>query len=206
MVTSARSPVEAPDRADVATEADWDEASLVARAQDGDLESFEVLVDRYSAPLYRLCVRMVHDRGLAEDLVQETFLTVWRKLPTLGETVAFRAWLYQIASRRTLDAIRRKGYRAELPESHEATETWESAGPSESGDPGRVAVRNAQLAALNTELAALSPELRLCWVMREIHHLSYDEIATAVRAPVSTVRGRIARARMTLAERMESWR
>lgn len=206
MVTSARSPVEVETDRDTVAVQDWDEPTLVARAQDGDLDAFQALVEQYQGPLFRLAVRMVHDRGLAEDLVQDTFLTCWRKLPTLGDPVAFRAWIYQIASRRSLDMIRRRQVRSEVPEPTSAEETWDGGAAQGSDDPGRAAVRNAQLAALNTELAALPPELRLCWVMREIHHLSYDEISTAVRAPVSTVRGRLARARMTLAERMESWR
>ena len=60
--------------------------------------------------------------------------------------------------------------------------------------------------ALQTALAALPDTLRVCWLLREVDHRSYDDIAGIVGAPEATVRGRIARARAKLAEAMIQWR
>ena len=58
--------------------------------------------------LFRLAYRMLGDRGEAEDAVQETFVVVWRQLPTLVDPQAFRAWIYHIATRRCLNVLQRR--------------------------------------------------------------------------------------------------
>ncbi|MGC8169874.1 RNA polymerase sigma factor, partial [Salmonella enterica] len=85
-----------------------DETTAVARAQDGDVAAFEQLLDAYEAPLLRLAVRMLRDRSEAEDVVQDTFLTVWRRLDTLEDTDRFRTWIYRLASNACIDVIRRR--------------------------------------------------------------------------------------------------
>ena len=69
------------------------ETTWVSRAQDGDPTAFEHLVRAYEAELFRLAYRMLNDRGEAEDTIQETFVVVWRQLPTLNDPQAFRAWI-----------------------------------------------------------------------------------------------------------------
>lgn len=73
-------------------------------------------------------------------------------------------------------------------------------------DPARVAVQRAQFEALQDALATLPPQQRAAWTMQRMEGFSYDEIAVALSLPPSTVRGRIARARQTLAERLAAWR
>ena len=178
-----------------------DEVSAVARAQDGDLEAFESLVDHYQAPIFRLAIRMVRDRSQAEDIVQDTFIAAWRKLPTLIEPAAFKGWLYQVATRRSLDLLRRKRPQEPLDEEYRAAE-----GVDDQRDPASSAVRQAEIDDFRRALDALSDELRTCWVLKELDGLSYAEIGSALDLQPSTVRGRIARARRQLAERMQPWR
>lgn len=66
-----------------------DEATLVARAQDGDPDSFEQLVIHYEGRLYRYAFQMLGNRQEAEDIVQETFIRIWRALPGLTDAGAF---------------------------------------------------------------------------------------------------------------------
>ncbi len=178
-----------------------DEASAVARAQDGDLEAFEALVDRYQAPIFRLAMRLLRDRTQAEDVAQDTFVAAWRKLPTLAEPAAFRGWLYQVATRRSLDALRRRRPQEPLDEDRGTDPI-----ASESQDPAVTAVRNAELSDFRRVLAELPDDLRTCWMLKELDGLSYAEIAAALELSPSTVRGRIARARQHLGMRMQPWR
>ncbi|MBA8793813.1 RNA polymerase sigma-70 factor (ECF subfamily) [Friedmanniella endophytica] len=178
-----------------------DEVTAVARAQDGDLAAFEALVDRYQAPIFRLAFRVLHDRPAAEDVVQETFVAAWRKLPTLIEPAAFRGWLYQVATRRSLDLLRRRRPQVSL----DTDSAPELPGPAWE-DPASSAERRAQLDELRRVLDALPEDLAVCWRLKELDGLAYAEIAAALGIPESTVRGRIARARRTLVERMEAWR
>ena len=183
-----------------------DESTLVARAGDGDPRAFEILIDRYQAPIFRYIYRMLGDRGAAEDSVQDTFVAVWRGLPGLAEPAAFRGWLYRIATRRAFDVLRVRLPEAGLPMGMDEPRSTVAASTSTTVDPAQVTVQRAQVQALQQALMALPLQQRAAWSMQNLEGLSYDEIAVALSLPVSTVRGRIARARQSLAEKMWSWR
>lgn len=186
------------------------EATIVGRAQDGDLAAFEELSRRYQGPLFRLAVRLLADRGEAEDALQDTMITVWRKLPSLTDLPAFHGWVYQIMTRRCMSVLRTRARRSTDPSGDDAFLDGASRGRLGSGtggqDPAAATEYAEQLRGLSAELARLPDEQRACWVLRELHELSYPEIAFATNLPLSTVRGRIARARQNLAKGMEAWR
>ena len=89
---------------------DWqaraEEANLVARCQEGDLDAFETIYRRHSPSVYNLAFRMVGDRAEAEDLLQEIFLQAHNKLSTFEGRAAFGTWLYRLAVNRCLDHLR----------------------------------------------------------------------------------------------------
>jgi RNA polymerase sigma-70 factor (ECF subfamily) len=179
-----------------------DEVTVVIRAQGGNVDAFETLIDTYQTPLFRYALRLLDDRGSAEDVVQETFVAAWRGLPTLADPGAFRGWLYRITTRRAFDVLRARRPQAEWPdEDHPAA----PAAPAHH-DPAQTVVHRSQFEALQQHVARLPPQQRAAWTMQIIDGLSYAEIAVALNLPLSTVRGRISRARRTLAERMSSWR
>ena len=196
---------EAADLPDAAAR-DLDEATRVSRAQDGDASSFAILVRRYQAELFRLCYRMLSDRGEAEDAVQDVFVLVWRRLPTLSDPLAFRSWIYQVATRHCLNLLRRRGrQRTDLardPDSGADT----LADTDHRADPAGSAEDEAARRGLDGVLATLPADQRACWVLSQLHELTYPQIAYAIGEPVSTVRGRISRARQNLAEGMAAWR
>lgn len=176
-----------------------DDATLVARARDGDVRAYEQLVRRYQGPMYRLAVRMLASVGDAEDVVQEVFLTAWRQLFRLQEDAAFVGWLYRTTTNRCLNVIR-----ARKPHADVELDQHESSGSA--GRPERAVETSAQLAALVSALDQLTGEQRACWLLREVHGRSYDEIADTIGTTSTAVRGRIARARAQLAEVMAPWR
>jgi RNA polymerase sigma-70 factor (ECF subfamily) len=180
----------------------WDDATLVGRSASGDEEAFAVLVRRYQAPLYRHAWRLTQDRRTAEDVTQEAFVSAWRRLPSLARPESFRSWLYQIATRRSIDLLRARRTEQSLDALDDAPQGALTAAQPE---PAAVAEHREQIADLATALRSLPLGQRLAWTMREIDGLSYDEIATALVIPLSTVRGRIARARHELSERMSAW-
>ena len=189
----------------------FSEATLVARAQDGDTDAFEQLVRSYEADLLRLGFRMLSDRGDAQDAVQDTFVLAWRRLPSLFDPQAFRAWIYQLMTRRCLNLLRIRTRRRtsttagpdfELETQHRAPIAAGSATIS----PATAAQASAMQDSLTAVLATLPPDQRACWVLHEMHDLTYPTIAYAIGVPVSTVRGRIARARLQLAKGMTAWR
>jgi RNA polymerase sigma-70 factor (ECF subfamily) len=85
-----------------------DDGDLVGRARAGDPAAFERLFDRYHAPILNYLHRMVYDRATAEDLTQDTFLKAYRALPGTNADLAFKAWLYRIATNTAITHLRRK--------------------------------------------------------------------------------------------------
>lgn len=177
-----------------------DEATLVARARDRDAGAFEVLVRRYERRIYALCVRMLGPGNQdAQDVAQEAFITAWRRLPDIEQDGAFGGWLYRIATNRCLTVLRTKRPTSPIDEHAPA-----AVAPDE--DPQRSAQNSAAMDALSHALQRLPPPQRAAWLLREVHGRSYDEIAELVGTTTTAVRGRIARARIELAEVMAPWR
>lgn len=188
----------------------FSEATVVARAQDGDPAAFEQLVRAYEAELFRLGYRMLGDRGDAQDAVQESMILAWRRLPSLRDPQVFRAWIYQLMTRRCLNVLRVQARRgtdvSSGPDFETKTAAGTALGAGSPQSPAATAQAGALMDGLTVALSALPSEQRACWVLHELHDLSYPAIAYAIGVPVSTVRGRIARARVQLAKGMKAWR
>ena len=84
-----------------------DDATLVERARAGDAEAFARLFEHYHAPILNYLHRMVSDRALAEDLAQDTFIKAYKALPRTSGDLAFKAWLYRIATNTAISHLRR---------------------------------------------------------------------------------------------------
>lgn len=178
-------------------EPELDEATLVVRAQEGDVRAFETLARRHQAALYRLAVRVMGDAAEAEDALQEALLDAWRRIDRFRGDSAFSTWMYRIVTNRCLAMLRKRR--------PEPTEPADEAAPA-TDSPARAVELDAELAALGWALAALPDGLRVCWVLRELEGLGYTEIAAITGASEDAVRGRIHRARARLAEAMRPWR
>ncbi|WP_175583215.1 RNA polymerase sigma factor [Nocardia cyriacigeorgica] len=176
-----------------------DDATLVSRSKDGDVRAYEQLVLRYQGQMFRLASKMLADRAEAEDVVQEVFLAAWRRLRQLNDDAAFVGWLYRMTTNRCLNVIR--GRRPHVEVDLDLTES-----PRSDIQPEHATQVNTQLEALTAALQDLTPEQRACWLLREVHGLSYEEIGDVVGAKTTAVRGRIARARAQLSEVMKPWR
>jgi len=182
-----------------ASAAALDDATLAARAREGDVRAYEQLVLRYQGPMFRLASRMLADRAEAEDVAQEVFLTAWRRIGQLQDDAAVAGWLYRMTTNRCLNVIRSRRIPAEVD--LDSTES-----PRTDTRPEHAVQVSGQMAALTAALAQLTPEQRACWLLREVHGQSYEEIAEIVGANATAVRGRIARARAQLSEVMQPWR
>lgn len=165
-------------------------------------------MELYQRVLFRICFRLLNDRGEAEDAVQETLVTAWRKLPELGEPAAFRGWVYQIATRHCIAVIKLRSRRQTVttPEESLAADAPRIGSGQEPPNPAQEAERSARDRGLGEMLATLPAEQRACWVLKELQGLSYAEISEILAMPVSTVRGCLAQARPRLLEGMSSWR
>jgi RNA polymerase sigma-70 factor (ECF subfamily) len=173
------------------------DALLVARAADGDSEAFATIVRRYAPYLRAFAIRLTGSHADADDAVQDALIVAWEQLPTLAEPEKLKSWLTTIVSRKSTDRLRRRKPTSELDEERDVER---SAGPEQS------ALSASRLDALGAVLARLPEGQRQCWVLKEIAGLSYEEIADRLDLTVTTVRGKLARARVTVIAEMEEWR
>ncbi|MCU1407780.1 MAG: polymerase subunit sigma-70 [Glaciihabitans sp.] len=142
--------------------------------------------------------RVLGSNDETDDVVQESFITAWQKLPDLADPSVVKSWLMRIVSHKSIDRIRAR-------RDHDDVDlvvlpTAENAGPE------RRAEAQSQKEALSQALARLPDQQRQCWVLKEVAEYSYDEIAQQLDLPVSTVRGSLSRARKNLMKEMEGWR
>jgi RNA polymerase sigma-70 factor (ECF subfamily) len=165
-----------------------------ARAQRGDEAACRALVTTYERRVFALLGRVLGARraALVEDLAQETFLRAFRALGAFDRSgpAKLSTWILTIATRLALDELRRRGADAAavVPEVASAARTDAEAD------------RRAVGAAIARAVDALPPEYRAAFVLRELHELTYDEIARALSIDVGTVKSRLSRARAALRE------
>ena len=186
--------------------AELDEPTLVVRAQEGDVHAFGELARRHQDGLYRVAVRVLGDRSDAEDALQEALLDAWRRIGTFRADAAFSTWMYRIVTNRCTQLRRRTRRTVPVDEVDEVDVADESFAVSGAGSPEHAAEMDAEMDALGRAVAGLPDEQRTCWVLRELEGLGYAEIAEITGAGETAVRGRIHRARTTLAEVMRAWR
>jgi len=173
---------------------------LAVRAAEGDEEAFEALVHRHAPMALRLATRLLGSRPEAEDAVQDSFVSAWRKLPEFRGDAQFGTWIYRIVTNRCLNVLRARRPVVALEGLPEPP------APEHAFSPARVAEGHAAVADLARAMEGLSPEQRVCWVLRELDGAPYESIAETVGISPEAVRGRVFRARRYLTEAMAAWR
>ena len=159
---------------------------LIARISEGDASSLGALYDRHNPIAFRVALSIVHDRGRAEDVVQEAFLSVWRKggsyTPGRGSV---RAWLIGIVRNRAIDTLRAR--RVSDVEDEATLHSLRDAGPSVVDQ----VVANLDGETIRTAIRKLSPQQRQAIAIAYYESRSHAEIATITGLPLGTVHGRI---------------
>lgn len=171
---------------------------LVSLSKDGNIAAFNSLVERYQGAVYNLCVRLVGDRGAAEDATQEAFLSAYRSLGRF-EGGSFRSWLFRIAANECKDELRRRSRRP----AESFTTRDDDDGPAlEIADPGEGAAEIVERLALGESiqraLLLLPFDQRQVIVLSDVHGYHYEEIARITGSNVGTVKSRIHRGRERL--------
>jgi RNA polymerase sigma-70 factor (ECF subfamily) len=172
---------------------------LMLRFQGGDVRAFEELVRRHRTPVFSFLLRLVGDRGRAEDLCQETFLRVVGAAERWEPRALFRTWLYAVARNQALDEARRQAFRRTEPLDDPARPGAASDDPA----PDRAAEAALVRPKLEAALAALPGEQREVFLLREHAGLRFHEIAEVTGVPENTVKSRMRYALEALREKLE---
>jgi RNA polymerase sigma-70 factor (ECF subfamily) len=143
----------------------------------------------------------------AEDLCQEVFITAYRKIDSFEERASISTWLYRVAINRSKDFLRKRKRTPEiLVEDESPAELARGAEAPALGDPESAAFSSEAERILQSAIVKLPVNLRMPLVLHELEGLEYSEIARSLRLPVGTVKSRIFRARVQLAEILEPHR
>lgn len=170
---------------------------LVRRFQKGEEAAFDELLERHRARIYGLVCRLA-GASEAEDLAQDVFVAAYRSLQNFRGEAAFGTWLYRIAVHTCSHHLRRR-----RPEALELDETEPD--QRREGDPLARAMQRELQSEVRRAIDRLPYKLRVVIVLRDIHEMSYEEIASVVGCPIGTVRSRLHYATQRLATELRQY-
>lgn len=157
-------------------------------------EGFEQAVAPYERQVYFTCLRIMGNRQDAEDCAQEAMVKAYKNYHTFRGQASLGTWLYTIAARCCMDALRKRKKDVSLDSLQE--EGWDQADDAPS--PYLQLEEGERKKALEQGIDKLSPDQRLALVLCDLQSLSYEEAAAVMECPIGTVRSRLYRARQNL--------
>jgi RNA polymerase sigma-70 factor (ECF subfamily) len=176
----------------------------ISRARRGDRDAFRVLVERHARAVFRLAFRMTGNEIDAEDMVQETFLRAWKQIARFDGRASFGTWLHRICANCSLDHIRARNRKQEMP----ASPGDEVADPfarvaADDPSPERLALSSQITAILVPALNQLSDMERAAFVMRHYEGLGIEEISVALGVQPGAAKHSVFRAVQKLRKALE---
>ncbi|HXU64529.1 MAG TPA: RNA polymerase sigma factor [Polyangia bacterium] len=172
------------------------DTELVSRALAGDRWGREMLYRRHAGRLLGLTTRLLGNRGDAEEIVQDTFITGFAQLASLREPGAVGAWLGQIA----ISLVRRRIRRARLLRRLGLDRGADDATLEALGDPGLSPEERTDLALVDRALGSINAVSRIAWMLRRVEGLPLAEVATMCDCSLATAKRRITEADRRVAE------
>jgi RNA polymerase sigma-70 factor (ECF subfamily) len=185
-----------------------DEMALIASAQRGDLDAFNTIVLAYQDMLFNTALRILGDDDLAADATQDAFVSAFKGLNTYRGG-SFKAWLLRTVTNTCYDELRRHKRRPTVPLEPDSSDGEEMDTPRWLADPALTPEQSAEAVELEHAiqhcLDSLPVEFRTVVVMADLQGLDYSDVAVAVRAPLGTIKSRLARARLRLRECLQGF-
>lgn len=171
---------------------------LVKRAQQGDSEAFASLFHAHKARIYSICLRMTNNTAQAEDLTQDAFLQVFRKLSTFKGNSALSTWLYRIAVNTVLMHFRKRALKQislDEPSSHDAKMVRREYGSRDgrlSGSVDRITLTRA--------IKDLPAGYRTIFLLHEVEGYEHQEIAKILACSVGNSKSQLHKAKLRIRE------
>ena len=181
------------------------DAELVARVRRGDASAFEALFRVYATPLREFAARLVRERSVAHELVQDVFLAIWTQRTTWVVTGSVSTYLFRAVKNRALNAVRRVGVHKRFEAAIESgtTGSWLTDRPA----PADALVQSRELGeAIARALDSVSPRARAVFRMSREEDRPYPEIAARLGVSVPTVERDMIKAVDALRRELATWR
>jgi RNA polymerase sigma-70 factor, ECF subfamily len=180
------------------------DAEALALAQAGDPQAFARIYALHKRRIYSLCMRMVNNVAEAEDLTQEAFLQLHRKIATFRGDSAFSTWLHRLAINVVLMHLRRKGL--SLVSLDEAMEPSPEEGPGRSfGAPDLSLAGSIDRMVLERAISGLPAGYRLIFVLHDIEGYEHNEIASMLDCSIGNSKSQLHKARLKLRDAMRAY-
>jgi RNA polymerase sigma-70 factor (ECF subfamily) len=176
---------------------EFNEAEAIARAKQGDAAAFQALYDRHKRRVYSLCLRMTANTAEAEDLTQEAFLQLYRKIATFRGESAFSTWLHRLSVNVVLMHLRKKSLPVVSLE--ESTQPGEDDTPKKDFGAEDVALAGSiDRLQLQRAVESLPPGYRSIFVLHDVQGYEHNEIAKIVGCSIGNSKSQLHKARMKL--------
>jgi len=177
--------------------AETSEAEAIERAKQGDAEAFRVLYDKHKRRVYSLCLRMTANTAEAEDLAQEAFLQLYRKIGTFRGESAFSTWLHRLAVNVVLMHLRKKSLLVVSLE--ESTQTQEDDSPKKDFGTEDISLAGSiDRLQLQRAVNDLPPGYKTIFVLHDVEGYEHNEIANLVGCSVGNSKSQLHKARLKL--------
>jgi len=171
---------------------------LIARFQAGTEVAYIELVNRYKDRLLNFVYRFVGDRDEAEDIVQDTFLKVYKNRHAYREVAKFSTWIYTIAGNLARSELRKRRRHKTFSMSQIGLEDKEYDPPDTDAGPESQVSGQYEEAEIQRAIRQLPDQFRTIIILRDIQELSYEEISKILDIPMGTVKSRVNRARLKM--------
>jgi RNA polymerase sigma factor (sigma-70 family) len=177
---------------------------VIDRALHGDSKAYTELLTRYRDSVYYVLLRMVNNPSDAEDLTIEAFGKAFHNLSKYVPSHAFSTWLFRIATNNCIDFMRKKSQSPRPFDQDEGEEDeMEATVASDMRLPDEVMMDRETAASLNRIVKSLKPRYRRLIELRYFEDYSYEDIATELSLPIGTVKARLFRAKVLIANMVQ---
>ena len=183
-----------------------EEDALLTALWQGSEEAYEILIQRYTQPVYNLVCRLMDDPSEASDVVQNVFLKVFRKVGSFRGNSSLKTWIYRIAVNEAYNHHRwfSRHHRQEVTlETEDCSPDCAQILADPARSPFQQAADRETHMLVEAALEKLNPKFRAAVVLRDIEDLSYEEIAAVLEISLGTVKSRILRGREALRKILE---
>lgn len=176
----------------------------LARSREGDVESFEKLIERYQKTAYNVALRMMHNEEDAKDVTQDALIKAYKSIQSFRGDSGFSTWLYRIVVNTCKDELRkRRGNVVSLEQGRQTDSGFEAIELSDETFAPEVVLESLNVRqTINEAIRALPEQNRTAVVLRDVQGYSYEDIGSLLGCPVGTVKSRINRGRQLLRENL----
>jgi RNA polymerase sigma-70 factor, ECF subfamily len=181
---------------------------LIGNVIEGDKAAFEILVARHYGKVYALCLRLTRDSHDAEEVVQDTFVTVYKKAHTYSGASAFSSWLYRVTANCAFMAMRKS-----RRHKHASIDEMQSSGAQSEAryDAASIAMfssfcesRTQLRGVIHEAISELPEQYRAVYVLRDVDLLSSEQVGAELNLSVAAVKSRLHRSRELMRKRLKS--